>query len=91
MPRDTKIDPRGESGVVIEIVNPAKKKFRRRRCKLERCDELFEPKKKNQLFCSTEHKDEWHFKTPHFRKLEPAIRTLVREMIRAAVKPGALK
>lgn len=75
-----------------EIPDPGPVKLiRRRRCVLESCNELFRPKKANQRFCKPEHKAEWHFKTPHFRKLEPAIRSLVREMIRDAVKPGALK
>ena len=64
-----------------------KKKIRRRRCVLLRCRQLYRPVKKNQRFCSEEHKNEYHFKTPTFQKFEDEIKGLIRKM----VKPEALK
>jgi hypothetical protein len=59
-----------------------RKKIRRRHCDLERCNQLYTPKKKNQRFCSAEHKNEYHFKSPTFRKFEDEIRGLVRKMVK---------
>jgi hypothetical protein len=73
--------------IKTEAPEPAKAKLRRRRCNLERCNALYRPVKKNQRFCSVEHKHEYHFKTPTFRKFEDEIKRLVRQM----VKPESLK
>jgi hypothetical protein len=59
--------------------------YRRRRCALETCDQLFTPARKNQRFCSTEHKYEFHFKTPTFRKTEREIVKLVAKELAKAV------
>jgi len=64
-----------------------RKKVRRRRCVLPRCRQLYRPVKKNQRFCCSEHRDEYHFKSPTFQKFEDEIRSLIRKM----VKPEALK
>lgn len=61
---------------------PAKKPLRRRRCALERCNQLYQPVKKNQRFCREEHKTEYHFKSPTFRKFEDEIRGLIRKMVK---------
>jgi hypothetical protein len=67
---------------------PVKAKvFRRRRCELERCNQLYRPKKKNQRFCCVEHKHEYHFKSPTFRKFEDEFKGLIRKL----VKPGCLR
>jgi len=63
---------------------------RRRRCELEKCNQLFKPKRKEQRFCCSEHRSEYHFKTPTFRKFEQEIETLIRKIIKQMVKPGAL-
>lgn len=54
------------------------KVFRRRRCKLETCNQLFTPIRANQRFCSLDHKHQFHFVTPTFRKTQHEIVKLVK-------------
>jgi len=64
---------------------------RRRRCQLETCNQLFQPRRKEQRFCSDKHRSEYHFKTPTFRKLQDEIKTLIVKTVRQMVKDGALR
>lgn len=59
-----------------------KKIPKRRRCKLKTCNQLYRPVKANQKFCSVDHKTEYHFHTPDFRKLEQEFIRMVRRMVR---------
>jgi hypothetical protein len=63
---------------------------KRRRCQLETCNILFRPNRRDQRFCSSKHRSEYHFKTPTFRKFEDEIRKLCEKTIKRMVKPGAL-
>lgn len=81
-------------GLTTSIQTPQikaiKKVFRRRRCELERCNQLYRPVKKEQRFCSNEHRNEYHFKSPTIRKLNDEIIRLVEKTIKKMVRPGAL-
>jgi hypothetical protein len=56
------------------------KPLRRRRCKLERCRELFQPTKKWQLFCCDKHRLEWHTNLPDSRKMSKQLRAMAQDV-----------
>jgi hypothetical protein len=56
------------------------KPLRRRRCKLERCRELFQPTKKWQLFCCDKHRLEWHTNLPDSRKMSKQLRAMALQV-----------
>lgn len=64
---------------------------KRRRCRLESCNQLFWPVRQNQRFCCPPHKSEYHLKTPSFRKFEDEIEKLMLKVLRREVKPEALR
>lgn len=55
------------------------RKFRRRRCCLTTCNQLYTPVRANQKFCSTEHKNEFNFKTESFQRVKREVMKLVEE------------
>jgi hypothetical protein len=62
------------------------KKYRRRRCQLVTCHQLFTPIRSNQRFCCREHKQEFHFKTETYSRVKAEVLKLVEEKCFALVE-----
>ena len=65
--------------------------YRRKRCFLKTCGQLFRPKTKWQRFCCAEHKKQFHYKGDEYGRLEKDIVNLVHETIDARLSYIARK
>lgn len=65
-------------------------KMRRRRCKLDTCNQLYIPKAHNQDFCSTEHRKEFHL-THQGEKFKAVVAEICRAEIWRLVKARSLR